>query len=234
MDGSQTSYTQEEVNEILRRALAQGAHQETLLTHDDLVEIADEAGIPRTALDQAMADLAQEHMRELARKDEAAELAAERRVQLNRFIASLFSLAAMNAFLYLMATRVLGGSWWVWPLLGSGALLTLKLRHVLFPYDKLLRSRRRERRQREREQRAALRAEWGKRIFGGLGGLGGRPGSRVGDRLEVSQVAMPDGKAFEIVVQKGVSALLAIAERKLDEHQRREKARLRHPPDGRA
>jgi len=206
MDGSQPSYTQEEVNEILRRALAREAEHKTVLSHADLVDIADEAGIDRAALDQAIADLAQEHVRELARRDEALEIAAERSVQLKRFTASLASHAALNLFLYFMATRVLGGSWWVWPLLGSGVLLALKLRHVFFPYDKVLRRRKREHRQHERESRAALRAQWGKRILG-------------------KGHVVPDGKAFETVVQKGVLALLSIAERKLDQHQRREKDR---------
>jgi hypothetical protein len=205
MDGSQPSYTQEQVNEILRRALSRDAGRETVLSHDDLVDIATEAGIDRAALDQAIADLAQEHVHELARRDEASEIAEERKVQLKRFTASLVSHAALNAFLYLMATRVLGGSWWVWPLLGSGALLALKLRNVFYPYDKVLRRRTRERRQRERESRAALRAEWGNRILG--------------------RGPKPDVKAFEAVVQKGVSALLAIAERKLDQHQARERGR---------
>lgn len=206
MEDSKTTYTQEEVNEILRRALAEEASRESVLSHDELVEIASEAGIDRSALDRAMADLAQEHVRELARKGEAAEISAERTVQLKRFLASLVSHAALNAFLYLIATRFVGGTWYVWPLLGSGILLTLKLRYVLFPYDKVVRRRKRERRQREREQRAAMRAEWSKRLLG--------PGG-VSDRA----------KAFENVVEKGVSVLLALAERKLDEHKAREDRR---------
>lgn len=205
MDGPKPSYTQEEVNEILRRALSQEASRESVLSHDDLVEIANEAGIERSSLDQAIADLAQEHVRELARQGEAVEIAAERRLELKRFGSALVSHATLNVFLYLVATRLLGSSFWVWPLLVSGALLALKLRHVIFPYDKVLRRRKRERRQRERERRAALRADWGKRILGGTG-----------------PVTDP-AKAFEAVVQKGVSALLAVAERKLDEHRAREK-----------
>jgi hypothetical protein len=203
MDESKPSYTQDEVNEILRRALAQEVSRESLLTHDELVDIANEAGIDRSALDRAITDLAQEHMREVARKDESAEMAAERKVQLKRFLASLVSHGALNAFIYFIATHLTGGTWYVWPLLGSGILLTLQLRHVLFPYEKVLRQRRRERRQRERERRAAQRAEWGKRFLGRGGSL-------------------PDGvKGFESVVQKGVSVLVAIAERKLDEHNAR-------------
>jgi hypothetical protein len=205
MDGPKPSYTQEEVNEILRRALAQEASRESALSHDDLVEIATEAGIDRSSLDQAIADLAQEHVRELARQGEAAEIAAERRLEMKRFLASLVSHATLNVFVYLVATRLLGSTLWVWPLLGSGALLALKLRHVLFPYEKIVRRRKRERRQRERERRAALRADWGKKLLGTAG-------------------PAPDpAKAFEAVVQKGVSALLAIAERKLDEHRARDK-----------
>lgn len=219
MAASETTYTQEEVNEILRRALTQEANRESALSHEDLVEIAMEAGIDRSSLDQAIADLAQEHMRELSRKGEAAEIIAERKVQLKRFLAALVSHAALNGFLYLVATRLLGGSWWVWPLLGSGVLLALKLRHVLFPYDKVLHRRKRERRQREREQRLAARADWRKRILG----VGGRP---------------PDAaKVFESVVQKGVSVLLEVAERKLDEHRSAGKPPWRGPhergPDSR-
>ena len=92
-------------------------------------------------------------------------------------------------------------------------MLTLKLRHVLFPYDKVQRRRKRERRQLERDRRAALRSEWSKRILGA--------GSPISD----------GGKGFETVVQKGVSVLLAIAERKLDEHRSRDKGSSRRQPD---
>ncbi len=207
MDDSKPGYTQEEVNEILRRALAQETGRESTLSHDDLVDIASEAGIDRSALDRAITDLAQERMRDVARSSEAAQVAGERKVQLKRFLASLVTHGTINAFLYVMATRLTGGTWYVWPLLGSGIVLALQLRHVLFPYDKLQRRRKRERRQLERERRAALRAEWGKRFLGASSGI-------------------PDGmKGFENVVEKGVSVLLAIAERKLDEHKTREDRR---------
>jgi hypothetical protein len=206
MDSSQSIYTQDEVNEILKRALSQEANREHVLSHDDLVEIASEAGIDRGALDRAMVDLAQEHMCELARQGEASEIAAERGVQLKRFGASLISHTALNAFLYIVCERFTGGTWYVWPLLGSGVMLTLQLRHVIFPYDKVQRRRKQIARQRERERKRAERAEWGKRIFGG----GSSPSG--------------GGKGFESAVQAGVSALLSIAERKIKEHLEREKA----------
>jgi hypothetical protein len=211
MDPSQPAYTQEEVNEILKRALSREATVERVLSHDELVEIATEAGIDRLALDRAMAELAQEHTRALARRGEAAEIAEERKLQLKRFFAALTSHALMNAFLYFLCVRFTGGTWFVWPLLGSGVLLALQLRHVLFPYDKLERRRKRAERQREKERKRAEREEWKQRFFGG------RPRSAdSGKALE---------KQFETVVQAGVSALLSVAERKLAEHRQRERDR---------
>jgi hypothetical protein len=206
MDPSKPSYTQDEVNEILKRALAQDAGRERVLDHDELVEIAAEAGIERESLDRAMVELAQEHTRQLARQGEAAEIAAERQVQLKRFGASLLSHAALNGFLYFVCTRFTGGDWFVWPLLGSGVLLALQLRHVIFPYDKVLRRRRQAERQRERDRKRAERDAWKEKIFG------------------VGRDASDGVKRFESVVQAGVSALLTVAERKLAEHKAREDA----------
>jgi hypothetical protein len=205
MDRTQPRYTQDEVNEILKRALAQEAGQERVLGHDELVDIAAEAGIEREALDRAMVELALEHTRSLARKSEASDLAAERRVQLKRFGASLVSHAALNGFLYFISAKLMGGTWFVWPLMGSGALLALQLRHVIFPYDKVQRRRRQVERQREQERKRAEREAWKQRIFG-----------------DVEQAAAGGVKRFETVVQAGVSALLAVAERKLAEHRARE------------
>ncbi len=109
----------------------------------------------------------------------------------------------------MIASRFTGGTWYVWPLLGSGALLALQVRHVIFPYDRVLRNRRREEKRRERERRRAARAAWKHKLFEG------------GDA--VAQGA----KEFETVVQSGVTALLKIATRKLEDHVEREEDRRR-------
>jgi hypothetical protein len=209
MDASKPGYTQAEVNEILKRALAQEVGHERVLSHDELIDIADEAGIGRDALDRAMVELAQEHTRDLARQGLAAELSAERKVQLKRFGASLVSLSVLNIFLYVACVHFTGGSWFVWPLLGSGALLALRLRHVIFPYDKVERRRREQERRRERARKREERDQWKQRLFGS------------------SPSAADTAKGFETVVQAGVSALLAVAERKLAEHREREESRRR-------
>lgn len=210
MDPSQPQYTQEEVNEILKRALSREAGQERVLSHDELVDIATEAGIDREALDRAMVELAMEHTRALARKSEASEIAAERQVQLKRFGASLISHAVLNGVLYLINLKLIGGTWFVWPLIGSSVLLALRLRHVIFPYDKVMRRRKQAERQREQERKRAEREAWKQRVFGG-----------------VEKSASDGVKRFETVVQAGVSALLTVAERKLAEHKAREEEQRR-------
>ena len=209
MSAPQAEYTQEEVNEIIRRALGAQAIDERVLSHAELVEIAAESGIEREALERATAELAQARTQELARQVESRAIAAERTVQLKRFGASAVSYSILNGFLYFIASRFTGGTWYVWPLLGSGALLALQVRHVIFPHDKIRRNRRREEKRRELERRRAARAAWKHRLFEG------------GD------VVAQGAKEFETVVQSGVTALLKIAARKLEDHVEREESRGR-------
>ncbi len=205
MSNARPTYSQAEVNEIIRRALDKQVEREGHLDHDDLVAIADEVGIDRESLERATAELAQTRDGKLSRQDEAKEIAEERAFQLKRFGASLLSYAIMNGVLYYVDTRFFGGVWFKWPLLGSAILLTLRLRHVLAPYDQMSRRRRKEERWREREQKRAARAAWRQRL--------------VADWKTPSDNA----KEFEKVVQSGVAALLEIASRKLDEHKSRQR-----------
>ena len=124
--------------------------------------------------------------------------------------ASAVGYSFLNVFLYFIATRFTGGTWYVWPLLGSGALLALQVRHVIFPYDKVLRQRRREEKARERERRRAARAAWKHKFF------------------ESGDTVAQGAKEFETAVQSGVAALLKLATRKLQDHvERQEKRRDR-------
>jgi hypothetical protein len=208
MSDPQINYTQEEINEIIKRALGEQTRNERALSHSELVEIAAEAGIEREALERATAELAQAHTHELAQRDEFREIAAERTVQLKRFGASAVSFSLLNGFLYFIDGHFTGGSWYFWPLLASGALLAMQVRHVIFPYDKILRRRRSD------ESRFAREA-WKRRLFEG--------------GTTVAQGA----KEFETAVQSGVAALLRIATRKLEKHVEREERRRDRGPTGR-
>ena len=207
MSDTKPTYSQAEVNEIIRRALDKQAERADHLDHDDLVAIADEAGIDRESLERATAELAQDRDRRSSIADEAKEIAAERGIQLRSFGASLISHAVMNGIFYYLDTRFFGGTWFKWPLLGSAILLALRLRNVIAPYNKLMQRRRKEKRRRQREKRQAARAAWKQRL------------------LANARSPSDNAQEFERVVQSGVAALLDIASRKLDEH-----ARSRRPP----
>jgi hypothetical protein len=213
MSSAKPTYSQAEVNEIIRRALDQQTGREGHLDHDDLVAIADEVGIDRESLECATADLAQARERNLSKQDEAKEIAAERTIQLKRFGATLLSHAVMNTVFYFVDTRFFGGVWFKWPLLGSAILLTFRLRNVLAPHDKLLRRRRREERKRERERRRAERSAWKR------------------NPISEGQGLSEGTKQFEKVVQAGVATLLEIASRKLDEHTKSHRQRGRDLKD---
>jgi hypothetical protein len=107
------TYNQEEVNEILKRALRQQSLQKQTLTHDELVEMADEVGIDRESIEAATADLAQTRAEELVQSNEARELAEERARRFSRFVSSLFTYLVIGVLLYVIAMKTGGGSWFV-------------------------------------------------------------------------------------------------------------------------
>jgi hypothetical protein len=205
-DGNKPTYSQTEVNEIIRRALDKQAAQQDHLDHEDLVAIASEVGIDRASLERAKAEIAKDRDRAVAVDDEAKAVAAERAVQLKSFAGALFSHAVMNAGFFFIDTQFFGGTWFKWPLLGSAILLTFRLRRVLAPREQLLRRQRKDERRRARHQRRAAWIEFKQKIVPEGSGK-------------------PDKKQFEIAVQAGVTALIKIAARKLDEHAQKDQSK---------
>jgi len=135
MTDPQAHYTQEEINEIIRRALSEPAARERALSHAELVEIAAEAGIERDALERATAELAQSRTQDQARQVAAHELAPSEWCS-SSASPHRRSATPSECLPVLHRHSFTGGTWYVWPLLGSGALLALQVRHVIFPYDK--------------------------------------------------------------------------------------------------
>jgi hypothetical protein len=202
---SKPTYSQAEVNEIIRRALDKQSARQDHLDHDDLVAIADEVGIDQASLERATAEIAKDRDRSLAHDDDAKAVAAERTIQLRSFLGALVSHAIMNAAFYVIDTQFFGGIWFKWPLLGSVILLAFRLRRVLAPQEPMLRRRRREERRRAREQRHAAWTELKQRVL-------------PNGPTHPTHATQLKGKEFERVVETGVAALLDIAARKLDEH----------------
>ncbi len=194
------TYTQDEVNEILKRALSQQNLREQTLSHEDLVQVAAEVGIDRNALDAATAEMAQTQAAEMAKRNQDVELAQERRIQLRRLLASGVRLGILNVVLYFVDMQTSGGPWFQWPLLASGVLLALQLRHVVSPEKRLERRRARQERERRRAERRAQVEAVKQRLFA------------------ATSDAPAAAREFESAVQAGVTALVKVATKKLEEH----------------
>jgi len=225
------TYTQEEVNEILKRAMKQQNLQKQGLSHEELVEMAGEVGIDRAAVESASAELAETRADELVREQEASDLAEERARLFNRFVSSLFFYLVLCGALFFIDTKFTGGQWYYWPALGCAIALFFNLRAVLFPHSSLMRRRARELKRAQREERRALRRARHQQIRQAFGleppaGMNLPRGSAVVDTFEAEMNARREAEAainagareFETAVQTGVAALLNVAARKIQDH----------------
>lgn len=182
------TYTREEADEILRRALQQQPADG--VSHDDLVAAAREVGIPIDAIESAAAHLGERRM-------------VEERVQLLRsrkrsaFLRHLVTYLIVNAGIFFV-DRIDGGPWYFhWPLIIWGIVLFLSgVRNLAPDREGLVRRAERElekerRKEEKRRQRAAR------------------------EYARVHGVRNPNAAAseFEAAVEEGVSALLSAAAR---------------------
>lgn len=167
--------------------------------------MADEVGIDRESLEAATTDLAQSRANELARSDEARELAEERARRFNRFVSSLFTYLIVGALLYFIDKRTSGGTWFFWPVMGFGIALAFQLRGIFFPQEGLERRRRREEKRARKMERRALREAWRQRVHSTFG-------------VHSAHGVNHGAKEFESAVQAGVAALLTVAARKIQAH----------------
>jgi 2TM domain-containing protein len=178
------TYTREEADEILRRALAgQGASSDGI-GHDDLVAAAREVGIPADAIESAASQLG-EHRLVNERVDQLRR--RKRRAFLRHFL--IYAIVNFGIFLF---DRFDGGPWFFqFPLIVWSVLLLLLGVLQLAPNQEALlrraeRDLEKERRRAAKQRRLAARA-------------GRAPGAAGG------------AKAFEAAVEEGVSALLSAA-----------------------
>ena len=199
------TYSQEEVNEILKRALRQQSLQKQTLTHDELVDMADEVGIDRQSLEAATADLAQMRADELVQSTEARELAEERARRFSRFVSSLFTYLIVGIVLYFIALKT-GGNWFYWPIMGFTIALAFQLRGIFFPQEGLERRLRRRQKEARKLERQAAREAWRNRMMHATFSAPPAPAVNAG------------AKEFEAAVQAGVAALLTVAARKIQAH----------------
>jgi len=151
---SARTYTREEVQAILSRAVDSAHSQGDALSHEDLLAIARELGVPESALESAAADVDGELA--VSRAVEARVLARRR-----GFMSHLFPYILVNAFLFAI-NYLTGGPWWfVWPVLGWGLGLAFHARAALLPDREAIAAKARKRiaKEREREARKARRQQ---------------------------------------------------------------------------
>ena len=149
-DQTSRKYSNEEVSRILRRALSR-EHDE-LISHDELVETAEELGIDPAKLESAL-----EQEKAGKAKMDAREAWLKRRR--SKFYPHLWSYIIVNTAILLVDIFTPGGWWFQWALLGWGIGLAFHFKDAYFPSEEqiekgtgkmLARSRRRRRHSRGR------------------------------------------------------------------------------------
>ncbi|MEM1416741.1 MAG: 2TM domain-containing protein [Myxococcota bacterium] len=189
-----SAYSDEEVREILRRALERGAEAEGQLTHEELAAAAAEVGVAPERFEAAAAEVrAQRAERELLEEGQAIALTKRRR-KTRAFWQHFGTYAIINGFLFGIDMLSGGGTWWYWPAMGWGvgvAMQALGLFTDGAASDEELRRLALKRRKRLAKKQA-LDDEARKR-------------RRRKERVQTAE------QRFEAAVEKGVAALLQVA-----------------------
>ncbi len=142
------TYTREEADEILRRALQ--THTFDGISHEDLVAAAREVGIPSEAIEGAAADLGDQ----LALNERVLRLRQRKRAA---FVRHLVVYLIANAGIFLVDLAVAGEQFFLYPLIVWGVIVLLFGVGQLAPdSEKLLRQAEREL-DRERRKEARRR-----------------------------------------------------------------------------
>ncbi len=181
-------YSDDEMKEILRRALEGDASSEGV-EHEDLVAAAAEVGIDRELVERAAIEMRDER--------EALERVHQRhRKRRRRFWKSLGTFGVVNAFLFAIDFVTPGGPWFYWPLLGWGLFVALHGLRVLPPMSS---DTQRELVDQEKRRIARQRAKEARRLA--------KEAERRARRERRGNLSSAES-AFEAAVEEGVTALL--------------------------
>ena len=125
MEEKERTYSPDEVTAIVASALRLQRSREHVPL-EDLIEIAAELGVSRSAVEEASKHLATERDMEHAREQWRAR-------QRREFRAHLVVYVIVNGFLILLDFVMSGGTWWYFPLLGWGVGLAFDAYSTFFP-----------------------------------------------------------------------------------------------------
>lgn len=154
------AYSPEEVDEILRRALAREKDAAGHVKRDELVAAAGEVGIAPADVDAAIREMEEERAAKTSPSMRAAmampEADEHRKHELTRFYRHLGIFVVVNFALFMMDILSSGGKWFFWPLLGWGIGLGSHAVSVMFPKEPKLSRRERKRLMRDRAFETAV------------------------------------------------------------------------------
>jgi hypothetical protein len=157
------TYTREEMDAILKRAIERQQAKAEEIGHEDLVAAAGEVGIPREEVEAAARDLEAEKARRAAgaaapvARREAAALDQDRGPAVRKLLQRAMTYFALSMFFLFIGHETATG-WWIWPVLAMGVSLVIRASRVFFgePGGRAEQSLpRRERRRLRREERLA-------------------------------------------------------------------------------
>lgn len=150
MEHANRRYSEDEVTQIVRHALARGGVKDTI-SHDELVEIARSSGISGAKLEAAIEHLETEAMFESAK----VEWLKRHRGEFFRHLTSYCIINGFLLFVNLVTTHsmTLMRLWVIWPMAGWGIGLAFHFVDTFFVSElKIERGARRLLKQRRRQQ----------------------------------------------------------------------------------
>lgn len=143
-------YDEQEVREILRRAIERDQDDSGQLGRSDILAAASELGIDESAVQKAMVDIDRD--REIA--DEIELLRLQRK---SKWLSHVSTWATVNAFLFAV-NLVTGGAWWFyWPLMAWGLFVAMHTIRVVLADDRRDREKAAKRLEKRRTQREKQR-----------------------------------------------------------------------------
>jgi hypothetical protein len=156
------TYTREEMDAILKRAIERQQAKSEEIGHEDLVAAAGEVGIPREEVEAAARDLDRDK-RERSKTPSplgsvpVGPVDEARARAIRRLLGRVVTYLAFGALFFFIG-RETGTGWWIWPVFGMGVSLVIQAARVLFG-DPEQDTRREERRLSRRERRRLRREE---------------------------------------------------------------------------
>ena len=187
-------YSDEEAQEILRRALERTSDAEVGHRHEILQEAAAEVGIAPETFERIAAEYREERL-------VAQNLDARRRGRIQAYWRSLGTFGLVNGFLFALDMITSGGTWFYYPLLGWGMFVALRGYRVLLPpsdeaYAKAF-AKEKNRLQREHQRQAEQIA-------------------RVAREAEKRRAKAGKGGELERTIERGVTAFLDALARQIE------------------